>query len=400
MLSLRKKRAFIIITVFLVIIVNLLIAEVVIRIYHHTCDRQRFIWIPDNYLGYVHTPHNRFLHHYTEQERFSIAHKTNSFGLLSEEISLEKPADTFRIIVMGDSYTEALQVSDDKNYCRQLQDLLNSRGMPTNKKVEVLNAGVSGYSPLMHYLYFQRELAHLKPDMVIVQLFANDVYEDNETRARSIMSEEGLPLKISRYFLEKHYNKVVRADTFDANSPAYRLTKFFINKSRFFEYMYVKIINVRKQSAFHQKMVRTRDFTNGYQFFILNPEHMLTQDEAFRARTWGNTQHYLLALKGLVEDSQAQFMIFYIPMEMQLKLDKYGRHGLLYVSGFRGSYFNNMIKEFTQKNDIAFLDLLPSFKSNKMLGLYLDGDGHLTESAHAIAAGTLFSYLADNAMVP
>ncbi len=202
-ISKGKKKRFIIATTGIVLVVCFLMAETGIRIYHLTSDRQRFVWLPDEFLAYVHSANNTFKHHYTEKERITVVHRTNAFGFLGDEITLEKEKGTFRILVLGDSFTEAFQVPREKNFCGQLQSYLNDLPDKKYKKIEVLNAGVSGYSPLNHYLSFKREFAKFKPDLVLVQLFANDVFEDNTARAKSLLDEEGLPLKTHRYFVKE-----------------------------------------------------------------------------------------------------------------------------------------------------------------------------------------------------
>ena len=47
-------------------------------------------------------------------------------------------------------------MDEGKNFCEQLQYLLNQDSSLKNKRYEVLNAGVSGYSPISEYLYFKR----------------------------------------------------------------------------------------------------------------------------------------------------------------------------------------------------------------------------------------------------
>ncbi|MCK5013746.1 MAG: SGNH/GDSL hydrolase family protein [Candidatus Omnitrophica bacterium] len=387
-----KKGKFAVTTVFFVLAVCFILAESGIRIYHLTCDRERFVWLPDQFLAYVHSGNNTFKHHYTEKERITVEHKTNSFGFLSDEITVEKDKDTFRVLVMGDSFTEAFQVPGSKNFCGRLQDLLNNYPEKKYKKVEVLNTGVSGYSPLNYYLYFKRELARFEPDLVLVQLFANDVFEDNTAKAKSLLDENGLALKTNRYFSQEYFNHpAVKTEDFNGNPFGYRLKRFLIEKSRAFEYFYVKFYNTRKASDFNQKMIRVDQYGTGYQFFMLDPGHVLSKDEAFREKAWGYTQKNLLALKKEVEGQKAELRMFYIPMEVQLKLDRYGEHVSLYVQKHMGTYFNDLLDDFSRKNNIRFLDLLENFENNKAKGLYLSRDGHLTETGHEIAAETLFN---------
>ena len=88
-----------------------------------------------------------------------------------------------------------MHVDEGKNFCEQLQFLLNKDSAPHSKKIEVINGGGGGSSPIAEYLFFKRELSKLKPDIVILQLFVNDVFEDNKTGAMTIFDANGLPVK-------------------------------------------------------------------------------------------------------------------------------------------------------------------------------------------------------------
>ena len=292
---------------------------------------------------------------------------------------------------MGDSFTEAIQVSRDKNFCGRLQYLLNNYSGKKYKKAEVLNTGVSGYSPLNYYLYFKRELARFEPDVVVVQLFANDVFEDNTSRAKSLLDENGLPLKTHRYFVQKYFDHPsVKANSLNGHPLGYRLKRFLIDKSRAFEYFYVKFYNMKKASDFNQKMIRADQYGTGDQFFILNPDHVLSKNDSFREKALGYTQKCLLALKEEVESRGVEFRMVYVPMEVQLELDSYGEHVSLYIQKHMGTYFNGLLDDFSRSNDIRFLDLLGDFENNKARGLYFSRDGHLTEAGHEVASEVLF----------
>lgn len=89
----------------------------------------------------------------------------NSFGMHDRERSLQKPAGTFRIAIMGDSLTEGQQVPMDKNYCALLEKRLNETG---TRKYEVLNFGVSGYALGQEYLRMKDLALRFHPDLVII----------------------------------------------------------------------------------------------------------------------------------------------------------------------------------------------------------------------------------------
>ena len=396
----NKKQKFTLAAVAVSLCGCLIIGEIGIRLYHLSNGRQRFVWRPDRFLGYVHTPRNAFEHRYTEEERVTVQHRTNAFGFIGDDIKVKKEEGTYRVLVLGDSFTEAIQAPDDDNFCARLQNLLNGLPGRNFQKAEVINAGVSGYSPLNYYLVYERELSRFEPDLILVQIFANDVFEDNEATAKSLLDENGLPLLTNRYFSEKYWeHPPVERKTFNGNPLGYRVQRFLTDHSRLFEYFYVKFYNMRKASAFHQEKTRENQFGTGWQFFILDPDHVLSKDEAFREKAWGQTQKYLSALNAQADRHHARLMLFYMPMEVQLDLDHYGEHVSQYIQQRMGTYFNDLLGGFAARNNIPFHDLLEDFESNKSEGLYLSRDGHLTPAGHQVVARSLFRYIIQNSLL-
>jgi hypothetical protein len=92
----------------------------------------------------------------------------------------EKPADTMRIAVLGDSFAEALQVPIDQTFWVVLGRELAGCSALTGKKVEVLNFGVSGYSTAQEYMLLRQRVWAYSPDIVLLAFVTgNDVAENH-----------------------------------------------------------------------------------------------------------------------------------------------------------------------------------------------------------------------------
>lgn len=89
----------------------------------------------------------------------------SSTGRRDVEHELTKPAGTKRIVVLGDSATEGLQVPLGKTYCRVLERTLNSKP-PAN--FAVLNFGCSSYSTGQQVLQFEQQAVKYKPDFTVL----------------------------------------------------------------------------------------------------------------------------------------------------------------------------------------------------------------------------------------
>lgn len=126
------------------------------------------VWEPDPQLGWHHVPGARRT--WTEEGRGFI--QINSLGQRDKERTLAKPPNTFRIAVYGDSMTEAVQVDLEQTFTYLLEEALNRRGY----RVEVLNLGVNGYSPVQELLLLMREGRKYQADLVILATYLdNDV---------------------------------------------------------------------------------------------------------------------------------------------------------------------------------------------------------------------------------
>lgn len=99
----------------------------------------------------------------------------NRLGMPDTERSFNKPAGIFRIAIVGDSITMALEVDRKENYCQQLERMLNRWGQGTGQKFEVLNFSVSSYNMGQEYLMLKNRATKFHPDLVILPVRVDGV---------------------------------------------------------------------------------------------------------------------------------------------------------------------------------------------------------------------------------
>ncbi len=100
-------------------------------------------------------------------------YRINSFGLRNEEFSKIKPAGVFRIICLGNSNTFGWKQRESDAYPQQLQSLCDAK-LP-GLKIEVINAGITGYSTYQGKIFLGEEILRLEPDLVLVNYGWNDL---------------------------------------------------------------------------------------------------------------------------------------------------------------------------------------------------------------------------------
>ncbi len=100
----------------------------------------------------------------------------NSLGLRDrEDLTLEKAAGTYRIVVLGDSTTVGWGVPFEKLYPKLLENALNTnRPSPNWKRYEVINTGIGNYNTCQEVASFKERWLALNPDMVFIAWYIND----------------------------------------------------------------------------------------------------------------------------------------------------------------------------------------------------------------------------------
>jgi lysophospholipase L1-like esterase len=134
-------------------------------------ERDRF-WQYDPLLGWAHRP-GQVGTFATEQFRTSI--RINSNGLRDRDHSYERTSDRKRILVFGDSFAWGYGVEEEQRFSEVLEATMD---------VEVINAGVSGYSTDQELLWLRDEGAQYDFDLAILVMTGNDIGDN----ARQLVS--------------------------------------------------------------------------------------------------------------------------------------------------------------------------------------------------------------------
>jgi hypothetical protein len=89
-----------------------------------------------------------------------------------------------RVLVIGDSFTEAREVSNENTYYRVLSQLL---------PVEIFAYGGGGYGSLQEYLILDEHIDAIRPHVVLWQFTSNDLINNSEELERaSYLNNNGL----------------------------------------------------------------------------------------------------------------------------------------------------------------------------------------------------------------
>jgi len=100
--------------------------------------------------------------------------KHNSAGMHDTGHATAKPAQTYRILMLGDSFTWAAHVPEAETAHQRLENLLNAQDPAAS--YEVISAAITGWSTGQQLLYYRAEGRFYQPDLVILMLYiGNDI---------------------------------------------------------------------------------------------------------------------------------------------------------------------------------------------------------------------------------
>ena len=123
----------------------------------------------------------------------------NSAGLRGTEIPAQKPAQEFRILILGDSVAFGQAVAQDDIFASRLESLLRAdAGQMTYR---VINAGVPGFNTVNERDYLVHAGEHLQPDAVVV------LYVDNDSDPQLFVgfAADGVPLTTEGVFTRQDW---------------------------------------------------------------------------------------------------------------------------------------------------------------------------------------------------
>jgi hypothetical protein len=328
--------------------------------------------------------------------------RINSRGFRDEERSYDKPANTLRIAVLGNSWTEALQVPLDKTYTAVLQRELTKRACFASQRVEVLNFGVAGYSTAQELLTLQQEVWKYRPDVVLLAFYPARDIANNLRELNNASNPEQSP-----YFVERD-GRLVLDDAFRA-IPALQERQIALQNAGYQLKQHVRTLQaiyalqrdlrIRIATAAVKERAQRAGVDN-LEFLIYAPP---TREDMRRA--WSVTEGLFLAMRDEVESHGAEFRIVVLATRPQVIPDAAKRQELTRKLGVSNlDYADERIREFGARENIAVITLAPAlFAYAETQHVYLNGfnnnnfgAGHWNETGHRLAAQVMAAELCKN----
>lgn len=340
----------------------------------------------DPLLGWINQPlKDEGVHfEFAPKRFFHVRH--NSLGLRGKETSYEKPLGVRRILFVGDSFFWGYGVSDSE----VLTEVLQKKLPPS---VEVLNGGTTGYGTDQEFLWLKHEGLKYRPDIVIFGFSAaNDLDEIASSVSyyypKPIFMLEGDKLVLKNVPVPR--SEQTDRKTFGKPHTLFgKIKKFLRHNTHTYQFITGRLNSNPEIRLFLINIGLAEEYTTnlGNIPVLTNPPEDVRKI-AFRL---------ILESKKTAEEAGARFILVFIP---EREKDRSGR---LQIEGVRESSYDlnselsAAFSEFTRKERIAFLDLLPFTREHFRQGVPIynvdRSDHHWTALGHQYIADEILEFL-------
>jgi hypothetical protein len=321
----------------------------------------------------------------------------NSDGLRDRERPVAKPAGTYRIVVLGDSYTEALQVDVDKAFWRLLEQRLQACAFRPGKTIDVVNFGVSGFGTAQELRMLQTRGPRYEPDLVLLAFFpGNDVRNNSreletDTMRPFYVLDDGGRLRLDDSF--------ARSEEFRRRSEALRQAGKELSKwSRTLQLLYYAkdLIEARREAPGAGSRPAGND-TVGSEPGLDDQVFAAPRDQRWD-RAWRLTERLILEVRQTAAEMKSDFAAVTLTVGAQVDPDKAVRDAFAKRLGVEDLWYpERRLAQFAQRTDTRVIHLgmdmlgyaeehkayLHGFANTRM------GSGHWNEAGHAEAAKLL-----------
>lgn len=371
---------------------SFMLLEVGVRMLHLVPDR---FWEPDPLVGARLTPGSSGW--WTQEDReFVVPIQINSQGRRDVERDLTKRPGTFRILVVGDSFVEALQVPLESAFPRVLEHDFQTDGHPN---VEVLGAGVSGFGTASELLFFQEEGRRYQPDVVLLAFYpGNDVKNNSPTledRFKPIYGEDGSLQRVEGY---------VRAERGGWSAWLPRSEAYvYARQMLLLRYPRVSDFLVR-YGLVQPDVVRRAPERDG---IPVDYGVYAASETAEWQDAWQRTDRLLAALRQQVGASGARFAIVVLSTRDQVYPASWEQIQAA-TARMREQQWDldapqRRIAAWCDAHDVPCLLLGPVFREvagHNQEPLHYPREGHWTAAGHRLAAATIKDFLEQRQLVP
>ncbi|MBN1995714.1 MAG: SGNH/GDSL hydrolase family protein [Anaerolineae bacterium] len=332
----------------------------------------------------------------------------NSLGMYDTEHPLEKMPQTFRILLLGDSFVQAFQVEEIATMHKVLENYLNNQDHENSLRFEVLSSGIIGWGTGQQLIYYREKGRYFQPDLVLLAFFIGNDFQNN--LPGNTATVKGINCYAPYFAWCGEYlnpNPLIYVPGLSNNlhnnclagwRAAIKTMGALYRHSRLYQQLDPFIVARYPPPAFGANY-----FTPLYTLYAPDDEiEELEYAWQVTLATIGQLQHETMLddirFTVAVISPDEMFELKTLPPFVQEKFFQENP----YLSQANINRPNQRLTEFFSSQDIPYIDLLEPILEEQMandLPFYLEGDRHWTVEGNRAVAKILADWLTENELV-
>lgn len=318
----------------------------------------------------------------------------NQEGFRGADIN-PKSAEIYRILVLGDSFTEAVQVELEQTWWHQLPQPLQHCLPFKPRSVEVVNAAVSGFSTAQSLRVLQAFGEAYQPDLVLLMFFqGNDVLENSPQLDDNPMRP---------YLVENVLGDWVWDEGFRTSVP-YRLRNAWPGQ---FYYHYIarsRVVQLLRKVLDKVRLMSTQRNKADWPESGVHPEVYRPLPGKDWLQSWRATEELLRQFNLTTTKLGAEFRVVTASTGFQVQPSVEARQQYANWLGVVDLFYPDWrVARLGEKHGFGVLNLAPAMaESASLQGLHYHGFensrpdvGHWNATGHAAVTDLVTSYLCE-----
>jgi lysophospholipase L1-like esterase len=345
------------------------LAEGILRVMH---PQQLGVWYSLRNGMVIHPPGTRI-----HLANFGQTVEFNALGMRDVEHQVDKAPGVFRVLVLGDSFMEALQIPLEASFPRLLERRLRRL---TGQPVEVMSGAVSGWGTDDQLEYLARYGRSFAPDLVLVAMTLHNDVSDN-------MAERFHTLRDGR---------VVARPPVEMPAGEFRLLKvkdYLASRSH--------LVQLARKYRHLGGMRQAASRLDSHVLQLLRKE-----ESPSISRGWALTEGLMRGVRDEGERVGGRTAVMLIPLALQLyeeTLRSWLATNDAVLDELALEQPQQRMRDIGATVGVEIVDLLPAFRDAvKASGrsLHLVRDGHWNPDGHRLAAALVADAVTARGLVP
>jgi len=378
------------------VLLTLIAAEPVVRFFRpFNMNERAFAMRYDPVLGWSKVPHNEGVY----APGSGKIEKLNSRGLRGRDYPYEKPANEYRVLVIGDSFAEGRLVAFGDTTFEVLERELRQNGH--GQRFEAIGAGTGGYSTDQELLFFETEGRKYSPDLTVLMFYENDVWYNAQPRSSRgnkplfELTGDG-ELTLTRVPVPTGDAKKGEASHVEP-SLAGRVLGWLRARSAVYQLVRDGLVGLRGTAARTPTRVPA-------EFRVWQRDY---DDETRHA--WRVTEALLRRLQRGTREIGSELVVLYVPTAAEIHPAIWAatrEHYGLSEAEWDITRLARELAEVCRRNGIHFVDPSDAFRAEAARSLlvrrplYFETDPHWTPAGHALAGHVLAGYVEKTFLAP